>query len=130
MHSHRYGAALLLEAYLSPLAEDGAVGAREDEAPPRSGGAPVEGVPLATLYRQHAWASVYGAAHETPTLNGAQWQAVLERWAGRKRGVALVDCGGTPVVAGVRRVHPSERTRTMAGWDAMRLLESFGVSHV
>eukprot|EP00966_Prymnesium_polylepis_P270240 6242649-Prymnesium_polylepis.1 len=55
-------------------------------------------VPLGLLYRQHAWAKLFSASGELPTLTGAMWQATFDQWLqARPRG------GGTPPILPVAR---------------------------
>ena len=67
-------------------------------------------------------------AGELPVLSGAAWQATFDLWVQRMRNVKVVDFEKAPVVVGVRRVHPSNRTPPLHGWDTMHLLALFKVS--
>ena len=88
-------------------------------------------VPVELLLRQHAWARLTGFP-DTHALTGAQWNGVLARWLqyaldklGPAAGPALCVHNGVPCISGVRRVHPSERSPALPGWDVLQLLSFF-----
>ena len=114
-----YAAALMLHAFCEPAAKPSIEGAVT----------PDNIVPLDLLTRQQAWARLSGFP-DTPALSGAQFQQVLARWiqhiqAQKEHSPTVGLHNGVPCLIGVRRVHPSERTPQLSGWDVLQLLSFF-----